>query len=143
MSRRGQLAFLLLVGLQAAHSVEEYAAGLYEVLAPARFLSSLVSDDPRVGFAIINGALVAFGFWCYLVPIRSGRSSARAWAWPWVFIELANGVGHVGLALLASGYFPGALTAPFLLVSAAWLAFLLKKDPPSAADLRRAPAVSR
>jgi Protein of unknown function with HXXEE motif len=128
VSRRSQLVFLLLVGLQMAHSIEEYAAGLYEVLAPARFLSSLVSDDLAVGFAVINSALVAFGFWCYLVPIRSGRPSARAWAWPWVVVELANGVGHLGLALLAGGYFPGALTAPLLLLVAAGLAVLLRRD---------------
>jgi Protein of unknown function with HXXEE motif len=130
VSRRSELVFLLLVVLQAAHSAEEYAAGLYEVLAPARFLSGLVSDDPAAGFAIINSALVAFGFWCYLVPIRSGRSSARAWAWPWIAVELANGIGHVALALLAGGYFPGVLTAPFLFATAASLAVLLKRDHP-------------
>lgn len=130
MSRRSQLVFLLLVGLQAAHSIEEYATRLYEVLAPARFLSGLVSDDLPVGFAIVNAAIVAFGLACYLVPIRSGRPRARAWAWPWVVVELANGVLHVTLALVAGGYFPGVITAPLLFATAAWLAVLLKRDRP-------------
>jgi hypothetical protein len=131
MSRRSQLVFLLLLALQAAHSIEEYATALYEVFAPARFVASLVSEDLAVGFGAVNSALVAFGLWCYLVPVRSGRSGARAWAWPWVAIEFANGVGHLGLAAAAGGYFPGAFTAPLLLVTAAWLASLLRAEPRS------------
>jgi hypothetical protein len=128
VGRRSQLVFLLLVALQAAHSVEEYTTGLYEALAPARFVSGLFSDDLALGFAIVNSALVALGLWCYAVPIRSGRPSARAWAWPWVAIELGNGVGHVALAILAGGYFPGVLTAPPLAAAAAWLAVLLLRE---------------
>lgn len=128
MSRRSRLAFLVLVACQAAHSVEEYAGGLYRVLAPARFVSGLVSSDLALGFAIVNAALVAFGLWCYWVPVRSGRPGARRWVWPWVVVELANGVGHVALALVAGRYFPGLLTAPLLLAVAARLAFLLKRD---------------
>jgi Protein of unknown function with HXXEE motif len=128
MTRRSQLVFLLLVGLQAAHSVEEYTTGLYEVLAPARFVSGLVSHDLAFGFATVNATLVAFGLWCYFVPVRSGGPRARAFAWPWVAIELANGVGHVGLALSAGGYFPGVATAPLLFAVAAWLAALLRRD---------------
>lgn len=33
-----------------------------------------------------------------------------------------------GLALLAGGIFPGVLTAPFLIVVAAWLAVLLRRE---------------
>lgn len=125
MSRRSQLLFLLLASLQALHSVEEYATGLYDVLAPARFLSGLVSDDRALGFAVINAALVAFAFWCYFFPIRRARHGARALAWFWVALELANGAGHLGLAVSAGGYFPGALTAPLLLAVSLWLAISL------------------
>jgi hypothetical protein len=128
MRRRSQLVFLLLVLVQAMHSVEEYVAGLYEVFAPTRFLISLVSNNHGAGFAVINSAFVAFGLWCYLVPIRSGRRAARGWAWFWVVLELANGIGHTGLALSAGGYFPGAVTAPVLFVVAAWLAVLLLRE---------------
>jgi hypothetical protein len=121
LERRSRHAFLLLVLAQAAHSVEEYAAGLHEVFPPARFLSGLVSSDLSVGFAVVNAALVAFGFWCWAVPIRSGWPSARGIAWFWALLELGNGLGHLVLALGSGGYFPGALTAPILLVLAAWL----------------------
>lgn len=121
MDRRARLAFLALVLVQACHSVEEYAFGLYRVLPPARLASSLLSDDLATGFGMLNAGLVALGLWCSLGPVRSGWPSARAWVWPWVFVELANGVGHPLLALRAGGYFPGVATAPLLLALAAWL----------------------
>lgn len=126
MDRAGQRWFLLLVAAQAAHSVEEYAAGLFSVFAPAAFISSLVSSEPALGFAIVNGALVAFGVFCYLGPVRRGGPAARLWAWPWVALEGANGVGHLLLAASAGGYFPGAATAPLLLVAAGGLARRLR-----------------
>lgn len=110
--------FLALVLTQAAHSVEEYATGLYRVFAPARIVSGLVSADLETGFVIVNAALVAFGLWCYLARVRRDHPAARAWAWPWVLLEGANGLGHGLMALSRSGYFPGAVTAlPLLLLS--------------------------
>jgi len=125
MSRRGQLVFLLLVALQAAHSVEEYVGALYEVFVPARLVSSLVSDDLPVGFLVVNGAFVLFGLWCYWGPVRQGWASARGLAWLWVVVELGNGLGHGLLALGRGGYFPGLLTAPALFAVAVWLALAL------------------
>ena len=52
----------------AAHSIEEYTTRLYDVFPPARFVSSLVSDDLATGFVIANVALVGFGFWCWAFP---------------------------------------------------------------------------
>jgi len=49
MQSRDQNAFLALILVQAAHSLEEYVFRLYEVFAPARFISNLVSDDPATG----------------------------------------------------------------------------------------------
>jgi hypothetical protein len=72
-----QIVFLLLILAQGAHSVEEYVTRLYEVFAPARFVSSLFSNDLAVGFLIFNGALVAFGLWCWAVPVRSGWHAAH------------------------------------------------------------------
>lgn len=125
MERRSQFAFLLLVVAQAAHSVEEYVMRLYEVFAPARFVSSLISTDLSVGFLVANTALVTFGLWCWAVPVRSGWRSARGLAWFWALLELGNGIAHSTLALARGGYFPGAITAPLLLVLAGWLAALL------------------
>jgi hypothetical protein len=128
MEPRARSVFLLLVAVQAAHSIEEYAFALYEVLPPARLVSSLLSSDLAVGFAILNASLVAFGLWCYLVPMRRSWPSARAWAWLWVGIELGNGVGHPLLALRNGGYFPGLATSPLLLVLASYLAARLVRS---------------
>ena len=128
MNSRTQKAFLALIVAQAAHSVEEYSFALYEVFPPARFVSSLLSSDLGTGFAVVNGLIVAFGAWCYLYPVRSRWTSARVLAWLWVAIELANGAGHLVLALQARGYFPGAVTAPILLLLAIGLAAQLLRD---------------
>jgi hypothetical protein len=128
VSHRSQQAFLFLVIAQAAHSVEEYATRLYDVFAPARFVSGLVSDDLALGFAIVNVCIVAIGFFCYVGPVRSGGAAARVVAWVWTVIELANGVGHITFAVSAAGYFPGAVTAVALLCAGAYLARGLQTD---------------
>jgi hypothetical protein len=73
VERRTQRAFVLLILAQAAHSLEEYVARLYDVFPPARFLSSLFSDDLRTGFVIANVLLISFGLWCWAVPVRRGQ----------------------------------------------------------------------
>jgi Protein of unknown function with HXXEE motif len=127
VSHRSRLFFLLLVVAQVAHSVEEYATRLYEVFAPARFVSGLFSDDVAVGFVIAN-IIITVGIWCYVGPVRSGRGAARSVAWVWAVIELANGIGHIILAVLAGGYFPGAMTAVVLVYAAGSLALNLRAD---------------
>jgi hypothetical protein len=131
VERKGQLVFLFLILAQGAHSIEEYVTKLYEVFAPARFVSSLVSNDLALGFLVVNGALVTFGLWCWAVPVRSGWHAARGLVWFWVILELGNGIGHSALALSRGGYFPGVMTAPLLLLFAAWMAVLLAPGRPS------------
>ena len=125
MEHRGKIVFLFLILAQGAHSIEEYVTKLYEVFAPARFVSSLVSNDLGVGFLIFNAALVTFGLWCWAIPVRSGWQTTRGLVWFWTILETGNGIGHLGLALSRGGYFPGVVTAPLLLLLAAWLAILL------------------
>lgn len=129
MQRPARLEFLLLVLAQAAHSVEEYVARLYDVFAPARLVSGLISDNLPLGFIVVNASVVAFGLWCWAIPVRRGWPAARGVAWFWVLLELGNGIGHSILALSRGGYFPGAITAPLLLILAAWLAALLLSHP--------------
>jgi Protein of unknown function with HXXEE motif len=124
MEQRTEVVFLCLILAQAMHSVEEYATKLYEVFAPARFVSGLVSSDFALGFLIVNGALVIFGLWCWAVPVRSRWHAARGFIWFWTILEIGNGLGHSALALFRGGYFPGVATAPLLLVFAVWLAVL-------------------
>lgn len=121
MTARSRHAFLILVLAQAAHSIEEYVFRLYDVFAPARFVSGLVSNDLRTGFAVVNIALVSFGIWCYVARVRPGHVSAPNWVWPWVIVECLNGVGHPVVALARGEYFPGVFTAPLLLVTSVYL----------------------
>lgn len=127
MERRCRLAFLWLILAQAAHSIEEYVTRLYEVFAPARFVSGLVSNDLSFGFLAVNAALVAFGLWCWAVPVRSGWRASRGLAVLWALLEFGNGLGHFALAISRGGYFPGVATAPLLLLGAGWLATLLAR----------------
>lgn len=121
---RGRIAapFLALIVAQTAHSVEESASRLFDVLLPARFVSRLFSDDPAVGFAIANAALVGFGLWCYFARVRPGHPSALQFAWFWTALEFANGVGHCMLAASRAAYFPGLATAPLLIGASVYLA---------------------
>ena len=115
MKPRSQNLFLGLILSQVLHSVEEYCFRLYDVLAPARFISSMVSSNRPLGFAIVNIVLVLFGLWCYVARVRRSHPSGRNWAWFWIVLEAANGAGHLMLAAGRGGYFPGAATAPLLL----------------------------
>ena len=128
MERRTQRAFVLLILAQAAHSLEEYVARLYDVFPPARFLSCLFSDDLRTGFVIANVLLISFGLWCWAVPVRRGWPSALGVAWFWAVLELTNGTIHLGLAVVRGGYFPGVLTAPLLIATGAWLSKCLSQQ---------------
>ena len=122
------MAFLFLILAQAAHSIEEYVTRLYEVFAPARFVSSLVSNNLSLGFLVVNTALVTFGLWCWAVPVRAGWRATRGLALFWTLLELGNGIGHLALALSRGGYFPGVATAPLLLLGTAWLAILQVRE---------------
>ena len=124
-------AFALLIAAQAAHSVEEYQFRLFDVFAPARFVSRLFSSDAATGFALANGTLVLFGIWCYAARVRTQHPSARAYAWFWVCLELANGTGHIAQSIIRGGYFPGVGTAPLLLASAGLLGLTLVRWKPS------------
>ncbi len=111
---------------QTAHSIEEYVGRLWESFPPAMFLTGLVSSDREAGFLALNIALVAFGFWCLLWPVRLNRRSAAPFAWFWVVIETINGIGHPAWSVRQGGYTPGLLTAPVLLALALFLAFQLR-----------------
>jgi len=122
---RYELSFLALVAVQAAHSVEEYAGRLYDVFPPAQFVSGLISQNHELGFIIFNAALVSFGLWCFLWPVRGHWASAIPLGWFWVVTELINGIGHPLWTLNELRYTPGVATAPILLIVALYLAWQL------------------
>jgi hypothetical protein len=127
MNRIGEIAFLSLVFAQAAHSVEGYTAGVYEILPPARFASSLLSRDLATGFAFLSALLVGFGLWCWSVPVRFQWSIASALVWSWAVIGLGNGLSHLVVAMCRGGCFPGLATASLLVAVAAWLVVVLAR----------------
>ena len=118
--------FLWLVVTQACHSVEEGVFRLYDVFPPARLLVTLFSDDPRTGFIIFNIAFVAFGFWCYLFPVRKDWPSAIPFMWVWVVIEAVNGIVHPAFSIAVGGYTPGVVTSLALLPLALLLGHRLR-----------------
>ena len=128
-------AFLALIAAQAAHSVEEYAFRLFDVLAPARFVSAVFGElfgaDLATGFALANAAIVLLGVSCYIGVVRPRRPAARAVAWFWTVLELANAVGHLALAASRGSYFPGLATAPLLLGVSSYLGYRLAASAPS------------
>ena len=117
-------AFLILVILQAFHSLEEYLGKLWDVFPPARFLTGIIANNRETGFLIINIGLFLFGLWCWLFPVRKGYASAARFIWFWIIIEIINGIGHPLWTLTQMEYEPGLITAPFLLVISI---FLIKK----------------
>jgi hypothetical protein len=116
-----KLAFLLLVLTQTLHSFEEYYFSLWAALAPARFVSGLFSDDLAFGFAIINSAIIVFGYWTYLMPVSRNWASASLALWGWSLVELGNGVAHLLFAVQTQGYFPGLYTAPLLVLLSCYI----------------------
>jgi hypothetical protein len=126
MSRWSRILFLALILTQAGHSIEEYSTRLYDVLAPARLVSSLFSDDRSIGFAIFNASLVAFGLWCFFGPVLHSTRWALKLAWFWVVLEALNGCVHIAWAPSAGAYRPGLATAPILLAIALVLGWQLQ-----------------
>lgn len=129
MTPRARNALGLLVLLQIAHSVEEFFGRLWETFPPARVVSGLFSSDLERGFIIFNIGLITFGLWCWLWPARLGWRSARPLAWALVTIGLINGIGHPLWSFSRGGYTPGVATAPFILVTAIYLAKQLLRRP--------------
>jgi len=121
--------FGALVVAQTAHSIEEYVGRFWESFPPATFLTGLVSPDREFAFILLTCALLAFGLWCLVWPVRRGWRSATPLVWFWVVLEAINGVVHPAWSLRQGGYTPGVFTAPVLLVLAVYLGFQLRGTP--------------
>jgi hypothetical protein len=125
--------FWLLALAQAAHSIEETIAGLYDFfwIATGR-LHEVLPGFPQMRmkvttFAAINMAIIALLFGA--VPfVRARRPAALGLAWAAAVLELLNGTGHLAGTLVFAGYVPGALTAPFLLLTGVLLLRELRKN---------------
>ena len=90
-----------------------------------------MSEDLERGFVALNIALVAFGIWCFVWPIRRQWPAAGWLAWGWATVEAINGTGHLLWSLRQGGYTPGVATAPLLLILAMYLARQLRDVSPT------------
>ena len=115
--------FLILVLLQAMHSIEEYIGELWNNFPPANYVCSLVSDDLEYGFIIINISFFVFGMLAWYFPVRKNYLIAPVLIWFWIIIELMNGIVHPAWSVIQKSYTPGVLTAPLLFI----VAFILLK----------------
>jgi hypothetical protein len=127
MSLKRNTVFLLLVIVQAFHSVEEYIGVLWDVFPPATFLCSLFSDDLEKGFLIVNIGFFVLGIMVWYFLVGKGHFLAKFFIWFWVIIELINGIGHTAWAITYTSYKPGLITAPILFAIAMYLGFLFLK----------------
>lgn len=121
MDKKLSATFFLLVLFQGFHSIEEYVGKLWDVFPPAKFLTSLISQNHETGFLVINIGLFIFGLWCWFFPVRKNYSYTRSLIWFWIVIEIINGISHPLWALFQWSYEPGVITAPVLLFLAIYL----------------------
>jgi hypothetical protein len=129
INRKIRIAFPALLIAQAAHSIEEYAFRLYDVFAPARFVSGLISSDLRTGFIVFNLGFLCFGLFTYAVLLRKASAAAVPLIWFWIVVEILNAVGHAAISIVEGAYVPGVATAPFLIVAAVYLLVQIKRRP--------------
>ena len=133
MDDRLERQFWFLALAQAAHSIEEMRAGLYDFfwVATGRLHEVLpVFSQMRMTpatFAVLNMGFIALLFGS--VPfVRDRRWPALALAWIAAVVEVLNGTGHLAGTVIFSGYVPGALTAPFLLLTGILLIRELRRE---------------
>jgi hypothetical protein len=129
INQKARFGFLALVIAQAVHSIEEYVFRLYDVFAPARFVSGLISTDLRTGFIVFNLVFIMLGSWCYAVPVRRALPAAIPLMWFFIVVEILNGIGHPVISIIERAYIPGTATAPFLLIIAVYLSIQIGKGP--------------
>ena len=115
--------YLLLVLVQAAHSIEEYFGHLWDVFPPAKWLTGLIASNRHDAFLAINFGLFIFGMFSWYFIVRKRQKFALVIVWFMVLLEISNGIMHIGWSIKQSNYAPGLITAPFLLI----VAFLLAK----------------
>ena len=128
MDHKTTTIFLILVLLQAAHSVEEYVGRLWEVFAPARYLTGLISNNHDFAFLILNIGFIVFGIFCWLFIISTKSEISTIILWFWIIIELINGLGHTIYAIFQKEYVPGLITAPLIFITALFLVKQMKKN---------------
>ena len=122
-------AFLLLIGVQALHSTEEFIFKFYEVFPPMARLYRHAPRLARPAFIVFNVCLLISGLICLLRWVRPAKPGARTMVWAWVGGETFNVVAHLAWAVLIRGYNPGLITGFGFVPILAYLSHLLRRTP--------------
>jgi hypothetical protein len=131
--------YITLVLLQVAHSFEEYFTRFYERIGEgSSLLHGAVGFVPVFQFShnffvIVNVVLITTII-ALIEVVNQGGISGRCIATLLAVIETLNGVAHLTIAVMMRAYFPGALTAPFLLVVGVFMLRQVFKPMPMGAQ---------
>lgn len=108
----GRHLYPALVVAQFLHGFEDFAAGFHSTFP----LYSLA----REFFVLLHLGLLLL--LASLIPsVAHGRRWALGVAKLFAIVEIVNGVGHLMISLIVWSYYPGAFTAPLLLIFGAAL----------------------
>ena len=121
MNNKVKWGFLVLVLIQALHSIEEYYGELWNVFPPATWLTGLISNDREFAFYIVNIGLFLFGLLSWLFIIRKDKPFAKTILWFWIILELINGIIHPTWSIMQKAYTPGVITAILLFFTSVYL----------------------
>jgi hypothetical protein len=114
-------SYLVAIGVQVAHLVEEYLTGFYREFPPVLGASPWSSE----AFLLFNVAWLLI----FIMAIAGLERGSRVSVTIALFLALGggvlNGLAHLVLAARVGGYFPGLYTAPFELCAGGYLAYRL------------------
>ena len=129
MNNKIRATFLILIMLQALHSVEELLFKFYEVFPPMALLYRGAPYLARPAFIIANVILAAAGLVCLRRWVWPGRRGARTVVWVWAGGEAFNATAHCVWSVAARGYTPGLATGLGFVPVVACLIYLLRRSP--------------
>ena len=127
MSKSVSSVFLLLVIVQALHSIEEYFGELWNVFPPAEWLTGLISNDRHIGFLVANIGIFVLGLICWYFLVKN-NPIAKAAIWFWIVIELMNGIIHPAWSIMQKSYMPGVFTSLILFLVSVYLIKVIYDD---------------
>lgn len=113
--------FAALTAVQLFHSIEEVATGLYtwlpRVTGSIREKVAFVPQISisRTNFAVANAVIVVLMLGISILLFRRVPWAVRI-ARIVAFVEILNGIGHLGAAIVRREYFPGAISAVGLII---------------------------
>ena len=140
MNSQIKTAFLLMIIMQAIHSVEEFIFKLYDVFPPMQFIYRQAPSLAKPAFVAFNLLLILCGLVCFFYWVRPAREGAKGVIWVWVVIQLATVAGHVIWVALSGGYHPGLATVGLFIPVVAYVMYAMRRAssrPPPNKSLER------